>query len=90
VSAKPFYDVSEQLAEKAPTMAYDFGEVWRCYPFVKHIIEADVLEERLSLDFLSVFLAGAEATIWIALQKLLTDMLSTPKPLITGRYTYFL
>lgn len=51
-------------------MAYDLGEVRGWYPFVKYIIETDIFEEGLTLDFLSVFFSGAEATIRIALQEL--------------------
>ena len=44
---------------------YNRREVWRGNTFVKDIIEIDVLEERMPLDFLSISFTGAESTIWI-------------------------
>ena len=44
---------------------YDCGEVRRRDALVQHIVEVDVLEERMSLDLLRVALARSKTTCGI-------------------------
>lgn len=59
---------------------YDSRKVRRRYTFIEDIVPADVFEERLSLDFLSILFGRTQSAVGISSQQL-AHMISDEKPL---------
>ena len=76
VSALPFCNTPHHVsaynskAGQIPGVTHDCREVWWGYTFVEYIIPDDVLEERLSLDLLSVSFPRAKAAVRVSSKKL--------------------
>lgn len=77
VSARPVLErrINANPGRKCSKATHNLREIRRRYPLVKNIIKVDIFEERLSLDFFSIFFTGTKSSIGIALKELETNPL---------------